>query len=113
MAHWWVPSGTAVPFPESLGAFSFMDEQFWGRAARASSDSKESGRPFYVHQQNSFARQRNLPYNRAELGAHPSSEKHAAGSLGRKRYPSSQDRDKVPPYFTLEVLYQAQEFPPP
>ena len=39
-------SGTSVPFPEVDLSFSLVNEQFWGRAARASGDSQESGRPF-------------------------------------------------------------------
>jgi hypothetical protein len=39
-----VSSGTYELFSNHLHARSFFIEQFWGRAARASSDSKESGR---------------------------------------------------------------------
>ena len=39
-----VASGTEVLFPSDRAAFIFVSEQFWGRAARASSDSRESGR---------------------------------------------------------------------
>jgi hypothetical protein len=38
-------SGTLVPFSKITEASIFNDEQFWGRAARASGDSQESGRP--------------------------------------------------------------------
>ncbi len=41
------PSSPEVPLTRFGGGFTFPSEQFWGRAARASSDSKESGRPFY------------------------------------------------------------------
>ena len=44
MARWWASSGTEVLFPRMRRGFSLMGEQFWGRAARASNDSKESGR---------------------------------------------------------------------
>ncbi len=36
--------GTVGPFPDWGYPRTFVSEQFWGRAARASSDSKESGR---------------------------------------------------------------------
>jgi len=39
-------SGTEVLFPRKGPSFIFVGEQFWGRAARASGDSQESGRPF-------------------------------------------------------------------
>ena len=45
-ARWWAVSGTLVLFPEGGLSFIFIHEQFWGRAARASGDSRESGRPF-------------------------------------------------------------------
>src|SRR5690348_6899624 len=41
IAHWCSFSGTEVPFSNGLADFSLMGEQFWGRAARASRDSKE------------------------------------------------------------------------
>src|SRR2546425_6723319 len=44
MAHRWATSGTSVLFTSQVPAFSFVHEQFWGRAARASNDSQESGR---------------------------------------------------------------------
>jgi hypothetical protein len=37
--------GTLVLFAELGRRFIFISEQFWGRAARASGDSQESGRP--------------------------------------------------------------------
>jgi hypothetical protein len=46
MARWWAGSGTSVPFPTARCGFSVVGEQFWGRAARASADSQESGRLF-------------------------------------------------------------------
>ncbi len=42
----WVESGTVGLFPKDKKGINFINEQFWGRAARASSDSKESGRLF-------------------------------------------------------------------
>jgi hypothetical protein len=48
MARWWVASGTEVLFPSHGPAFIFVNEQFWGRAARASLDSQESGRLLIV-----------------------------------------------------------------
>ena len=39
-------SSPDVPFTETKGRFTFLGEQFWGRAARASSDSKESDARF-------------------------------------------------------------------
>jgi hypothetical protein len=42
--------GPDGPFTRISGRLKFLIEQFWGRAARASSDSKESGRPFYFAQ---------------------------------------------------------------
>src|SRR5437660_9641158 len=44
MARRWATSGTSVLFTSQVPAFSFVPEQFWGRAARASNDSQESGR---------------------------------------------------------------------
>jgi hypothetical protein len=41
-----IGSGTLVPFPGIVPRVTFINEQFWGRAARASGDSQESGRPF-------------------------------------------------------------------
>jgi hypothetical protein len=38
----WATSGTSVLFTSQVPAFSFVFEQFWGRAARASNDSQES-----------------------------------------------------------------------
>ena len=38
------PTGTEVLFPKVLTALKVVSEQFWGRAARASNDSQESGR---------------------------------------------------------------------
>jgi len=37
-------AGTEVLFTAANRRFTFLCEQFWGRAARASADSKESGR---------------------------------------------------------------------
>jgi hypothetical protein len=42
-----VVSGTEVLFTQKGPRIIFIREQFWGRAARASGDSRESGRPFY------------------------------------------------------------------
>ena len=36
-----------MPFTRIRGGLTFLIEQFWGRAARASNDSKRVGRPFY------------------------------------------------------------------
>src|SRR6266481_955121 len=44
MAPWWAQAGTEVLFTPAERRFNFLGEQFWGRAARASADSKESGR---------------------------------------------------------------------
>jgi hypothetical protein len=44
VAHRWVTSSTSVLFTSQVPGFSFVFEQFWGRAARASNDSQESGR---------------------------------------------------------------------
>src|SRR2546430_7017382 len=44
MAPWWAQAGTEVLFTPTERRFNFLGEQFWGRAARASADSKESGR---------------------------------------------------------------------
>jgi hypothetical protein len=41
-----VVSGTEVLFTQKGPRIIFIREQFWGRAARASGDSRESGRPF-------------------------------------------------------------------
>jgi hypothetical protein len=38
------PTGTEVLFPKWIIALKVVSEQFWGRAARASNDSQESGR---------------------------------------------------------------------
>ena len=38
-------SGTQVLFSAVVRSFIFISEQFWGWAARASGDSRESGRP--------------------------------------------------------------------
>lgn len=46
MARWWVGTGPSVLFPERKRGLNFVSEQFWGRAARAPADSKESGRLF-------------------------------------------------------------------
>jgi hypothetical protein len=40
-------SSPEVPLTKSSRSSNFLIEQFWGRAARAFSDSKESGRPFF------------------------------------------------------------------
>jgi hypothetical protein len=40
-----VGAGTRVLFSRESFHSIFIDEQFWGRAARASGDSRESGRP--------------------------------------------------------------------
>ena len=57
MAPWWAQAGTEVLFTPAERRFNFLGEQFWGRAARASADSKESGRllifrGFLFHHQN-------------------------------------------------------------
>ena len=44
MAHWWGNAGTGVPFSNLDTPFIFRDEQFWGRAARASEIRKGLGR---------------------------------------------------------------------
>jgi hypothetical protein len=41
-----VPSSPDGPFTKFGKRFTFLVEQFWGRAARASNDSKESDAPF-------------------------------------------------------------------
>jgi len=40
-------SSSDGPFTKIGGRITFLSEQFWGRAARASNDSKESGARFY------------------------------------------------------------------
>ena len=40
-------SSPDVPFTKIMKRLTFLGEQFWGRAARASNDSKESGRSFF------------------------------------------------------------------
>jgi hypothetical protein len=49
--------GTLVLFAEFGRRFIFISEQFWGRAARASGDSQESGRPL-IFEAISIARNR-------------------------------------------------------
>jgi hypothetical protein len=61
----WVDSGTIVLFPRIGETSIFIDEQFWGRAARASGDSQESGAP--------------VKFLGASLGA--SRDSHFAGDL--------------------------------
>jgi hypothetical protein len=42
------PSGPVGPFTEIGKRFTFLGEQFWGRAARASNDSEESDARFLL-----------------------------------------------------------------